>query len=66
VHLEFDFISTNVLFAPATLASLVVRDGDQELLRLDSDGLGAITTASTAPRRTSRSDRRPRSSASST
>ena len=43
VHLEFDLITTNVLFAPFTLASLVVRDGEQELLRPDSAGLGPIT-----------------------
>jgi hypothetical protein len=43
VHLEFDLVTTDVLFSPVTLASLVVRDGDRELLRLDSDGLGAIT-----------------------
>ena len=45
VHLEFDLIATNTLFDPVSLASLVVRDGDIELLRLDGDKLGAITMA---------------------
>jgi hypothetical protein len=43
VHLEFDLMTTNVLFAPVTLTSLVVREGDAELLRLEGDRLGAAT-----------------------
>ena len=66
VHLEFDLITTNVLFAPVTLTSLVVRDGEQELLRLDSDGLGPITLGINGAPRASRSNRRRQSSASST
>ena len=43
VHLEFDLITTNVLFAPVTLTSLSSATANRELLRLDSDGLGPIT-----------------------
>jgi len=45
VHLEFDVITTATLGAPVSLTTLVVRDGDRELLRLDGDGLKAVTTA---------------------
>jgi hypothetical protein len=43
VHLEFDLMTTGGLYDPVTLTSLVVRDGDAELLRLEGDKLGAVT-----------------------
>jgi hypothetical protein len=45
VHLEFDIITTTTLGDPVSLTSLVVRDEERELLRLDSDALKAVTTA---------------------
>ncbi len=43
VHLEYDLVVTNVMFAPVSLASLVVKDGDEELARLEADALEAVT-----------------------
>ncbi|MGH9271021.1 MAG: hypothetical protein ACRDZ2_07090 [Ilumatobacteraceae bacterium] len=43
VHLEYDLIVTDVMTAPVSLTSLVVRDGETELARLEGDVLKAVT-----------------------
>jgi hypothetical protein len=43
VHLEYDLVTTDVMSAPVSLTSLVIRNGDTELAHLDADALKAVT-----------------------
>jgi hypothetical protein len=49
VHLEYDLVTTDVMSAPVSLTSLVVKDGDTELAHLDADALQAVTTQFLSP-----------------
>ena len=66
IHLEYDLVITDVMSAPVGLTSLVVRNGDAELARLDADALKAVTFQFLSPTPTLDIAPRPPSPASST
>jgi hypothetical protein len=43
IHLEYDLLITDVMSAPVSLTSLVVRSGNTEIARFDSDALEGVT-----------------------
>jgi hypothetical protein len=49
IHLEYDLVTTDVMSAPVSLTSLVVKDGDTELAHLDAEALEHVTFAFLSP-----------------